>query len=101
MHKYVFYLFSIINTLLFVSVLFGYHYLPDELPYFKTFFQIYISIFLLFKYNPFKTPVLTQLDTSMINTLAFYLLLINLPDLYKGIQHLLAKVLYKVNPPFS
>ena len=82
MHKYVFYIFSIINTLLFISVLVGNHYLPEELPYFKTFFQTYISIFLLIKYNPLSRPVLTQLDTNMINTVAFYLLFVNLPDLY-------------------
>ena len=101
MHKYAFYLFSIINTLLFVSVLFGYHYLPDHLPYFKTFFQTYIAVFLLFKYNPLTRPSLTPLDTDMIYTVAFYLLFLNLPDLYMGTQHLLAKVLYKVNSPLS
>jgi len=101
MNKYVFYIFSIINTLLFISVLFGNHYLPDELPYFKTFFQTYISIFLLIKYNPLTRPVLTQLDANMINTVAFYLLFVNLPDLYKGSRFLLAKMLNQINSPLS
>ena len=91
MHKYIFYLFSAINTLIFISVLVGDHYLPDHLPYFKAFFQTYISIFLLIKYNPLTRPSLTQLDTDMIYTVAFYLLFLNLPDLYKAYQHFLVK----------
>jgi len=101
MNKYVFYIFSIVNTLLFISVLFENHYLPNELPYFKTFFQTYISIFLLIKYNPLTRPVLTQLDVNMINTVAFYLLFVNLPDLYKGSRFLLAKMLNQINSPLS
>ena len=92
MHKYIFYVFSFINLLLFISAMIGNTYLPDNLPYFKYVYQLYLSIFLMLKYNPLTNPVLTALDAEMIFTVASFIFILNAKEIYTITQKYLPEV---------
>ena len=67
---------------MFISTLIGNNYLPDNLPYFKYVYQLYLSIFLMAKYNPLTKPTLTPLDSEMIFTIASFIFILNAQEIY-------------------
>ena len=70
MHSHIFNVLNIINILLLISWIIGSAFLPEQIPYFTFVFQLYIGLFLIYKYNPFSTPHFTSTDQKIIFTAA-------------------------------
>ena len=68
---------TIISSILYIFVLFGvFTFAPDYLVYVTSFIKIYISVILLYKFNPFhKSIFITNNDKKIIFTSGIYLFL--------------------------
>jgi flagellar biosynthesis protein FliP len=68
---------TIISSILYILVLFGvFTFAPDYLIYVTSFIKIYISIILLYKFNPLHKSIhITNDDKKIIFTSGIYLLL--------------------------
>jgi hypothetical protein len=71
-----FYLYGIIFlNVSYVLLFFGFHYIDKELlKYFSIFVQLFICVFLLIRFNPFRTHYLHKNDASIIFGSAIWLL---------------------------
>ena len=77
-------LLNIINIMLFISWIIGSSFLPNKIPYFTIVFQLYIAMFLIYKYNPFTAPHFTSVDQSIIFTAAITIFTTTLTTIYQA-----------------
>ena len=88
LHYDIFNVMNMISLLLFITTLFGMHYLKDKIPMFTSIFQLYVGILLAYKFNMFMPLHITKNDQQIIYTAGTLLIatqLINFKYIYDTI----------------
>lgn len=75
-------LLNVINIMMFISWIIGSSFLPNKIPYFTIVFQLFIAMFLIYKYNPFAVSQFTSVDKPIIFTAAITIFTTTVTTIY-------------------
>jgi len=79
-----FYILNIVSTLMFVSWMVGSVFLPSLIPNFTAIYEIYMALFLIFRFNPVtnKNVTFNATDRNVVVSAAASLLVANFTYIY-------------------